>query len=441
MLTATGGLPRATRAATRFQSLVADHPADVALEWFQLALDLIQETAGFTPPVAARAFGYMGVTLYETLSAGIPDRPSLDGRLNDYTNPPVFLTQAAHWPAAANAALATIVRALFPTATGANRARIDQVEAAFLQDFTAGTSTRQLQRSISAGQQVARHVFDWAMDDGGHEGYLNNFPNTYVPPVGSGLWVPTSPGFQPALQPFWGDNRSFTLQSNDQFDPGPPPPFSTNPASVFFAEAWEVYETVNNLTDEQRDIAIFWADDPVATSTPPGHSISILTQVLASLGSDLAMAAEAYLKVGIAVADAFISCWKCKYAYNLLRPISYIQAHIDASWGNPLPVSTPPFPEYTSGHSVQTGAFAQIAEHLFGNLAFTDHTHDALGLAPRMFDSWSELAEETAISRLYGGIHYRAAIDLGVVQGVALGEHVAHTLDGTTPPGRGRWRG
>jgi hypothetical protein len=163
---------------------------------------------------------------------------------------------------------------------------------------------------------------------------------------------PTLPGYQAALQPFWGQNRPFALASGADTDPGPPPSFATAPGSQFYAEAREVYEAVETLTEEQRAIALFWSDDPGHTATPPGRSLSILTQVLEERGADLAVAAEAYAKAGMAVADAFIGCWHSKYRYHLMRPISYIQQHIDAGWGageRALPVVTPPFPEYTSG--------------------------------------------------------------------------------------------
>jgi hypothetical protein len=128
------------------------------------------------------------------------------------------------------------------------------------------------------------------------------------------------------------------------------------------------------------------------------------------------------------VADAFICCWQTKYRYHLVRPISYIQAHIGPAWGigeRALPVMTPPFPEYTSGHSVQAAAFAQVLFDLFGDFPFTDHTHDARGLPPRSFTSWFGMAEETAISRLYGGIHFRSLIERGIEQGQQIGKQVS----------------
>jgi hypothetical protein len=150
----------------------------------------------------------------------------------------------------------------------------------------------------------------------------------------------------------------------------------------------------------------------------------IAAQVIEQRGLALDVAAETFAKVGIAVADAFVSCWWSKYRYNLLRPITYVQKVLmDPDWT--IPLVTPPFPEYTSGHSAQSGSTAQVLTDLFGAVAFIDHTHDARGLPARSFDSFFEAAEEAAISRLYGGIHFRSAIELGVEQGKCVGKAVS----------------
>ncbi len=234
------------------------------------------------------------------------------------------------------------------------------------------------------------------------------------------MWVPTPPAFAPALQPCWGQLRTLAVSSSSACDPGPRPPYSEDPASAFYAEAFEVYDVGNNLTQEQIDIALFWADGP-GTGTPPGHSISITGQVLELVGADLVLASEAYARVGVAEADAFMSVWWSKFNYNLLRPITYIRNVIDPNW-SPL-IGTPPFPEYTSGHSGEAGAAAEVQTFLFGDdFAFTDHTHDELGLAPRSFNSFFEAATETANSRLYGGIHFRSGNERGVDQGICVGQ-------------------
>jgi hypothetical protein len=395
----------------------------VATEWFDLALGLVQRTPGLSPPVASRAFGYAGVTLYEALVPGMPAHRSLAGQLNDLDSAPAPSDPAHDWPTVANAALASILRSLFATASTESRAAMDSLEASLAHRRRTAVAPGILRRSVARGRNVADHVFQWSRADRGHEAYFNNFP-PYTPPAGPGLWVPTPPGFLPALQPYWGSNRSFALASGGACDPGPPLPYSEDQSSSFYGEALECYDLLTNLTPEQEAIARFWSDDPGVTCTPPGHSISILTQVIRAGGFGLDVAAEAYAKVGIAIADAFISCWSTKYRYNLLRPVTYIRRAIDPRWSSLL--VTPPFPEYTSGHSVQSAAAAQILTDLFGTFPFTDHTHDDRGLAPRSFGSFHEAAEEAAISRLYGGIHFRAAIALGLEQGLCLGRRVSN---------------
>lgn len=407
--------PPGTLAATQYD-------AAVPTAWFDLVNRLIKGTPGYSPPVASRALGCLGLGLYEALVPGMPDHRSLAGVVRDLPSMPGSGRNAAyHWPSVANATLASMARGLFPTAPSALQAEINSLEAQLEGDAAPGI----LKRSIDRGRSVAAAIDAWSRGDGGHEGYLRNFPTDYVPPQGDGMWIPTPPGFLRALQPYWGRNRRMALASAGSTDPGPPPAFSTEPGSAMHTEAHEVYQTVNGLTAEQLEIALFWSDDPGLTATPPGHSASILTQTLRAQNSTLATAAVGYMRVGVAVCDAFIECWDAKFRYNLLRPVTYVRQHIDQGWGNPLPLTTPPFAEYTSGHSVQSGAAATVLTATFGAVAFTDHTHDARGLPPRSFSSFEAAAQEAAISRLYGGIHYRSAIDKGLQQGRRIGGAVA----------------
>lgn len=398
----------------------SSYGAEVPAAWFDLALRLVQTTPGYSPPVASRAFGSSGVALFEALAPGMPDRRSLAGRLNGLAPARPPSDAAYHWPTVANAALAAVLRSLFPTTSDANRAAVDDLERGFSGEARAVLPLGIYNRSLRRGADVARHVFAWSTTDGGHEAFLGNPP--YTPPTGPGLWVPTPPAFLPAVQAKWGDNRPFVLPSGDVCAPAAPPPHSEDTRSPFYIEARECYDVVQSLTREQEAIARFWSDNPRTTPTPPGHWISILTQVVRARGIPLDGAAEAYAKVGIAVADAFIACWKTKYRHNLLRPITYVRRVIDAGW-TPL-LETPAFPEYTSGHSVQSAAAAQVLTDLLGSRPFTDRTHESRGLPPRSFQSFAEAAEEAAISRLYGGIHFRAAIERGLEQGACIAARV-----------------
>jgi membrane-associated phospholipid phosphatase len=196
----------------------------------------------------------------------------------------------------------------------------------------------------------------------------------------------------------------------------PPPAYSEDPASAFYREALEVREATATLTPGQRAIARFWSDDPMLSPTPPGHWISIALQVLDEDEADLETRVDVLARLGIVLADSFIACWHSKFVYDLVRPVTYIDRLIEPGW-TPILV-TPPFPEYPSGHSTQSAAAAAVlADRLGAARPFEDATHADDGLPPRAFPSFAAAAEEAGISRLYGGIHSRSAIERGLEQG------------------------
>jgi hypothetical protein len=310
------------------------------------------------------------------------------------------------------------LRTHFSSATAGSLASIDALEQQFAASFENHVPRPALLRSITHGRSVAEAIATWAAQDD-----LSIWDNcAWTAPVGPGLWSPTPPGFTAPHQPCWGRLRPFVLSSGAECAPPPPPAFSIDPESPFFEEAMEVYVTTRAVTPEQNAIALFWADSPGQTATPPGHWVSILNQIAVQERLSLAAAAEAYARLGIAVADSFISCWNVKYVHNLLRPVTFIQQNIDTGWTSLIP--TPAFPEYTSGHSVQSAAAATVLADLLGTLAFTDATHSGAGLPPRTFESLEQVAGEAAISRLYGGIHYRSAIEKGMAQGRCIGQAI-----------------
>lgn len=407
---------------------ISSFDATIPLNWFNLSLKLVKETPGFSPPVASRAFGYLGVTLYQAVQPGMPGSITLVGQLNKLPELPAPDQLAHyHWALAANRALAVMMRRMFPTTTPQNLAAIAALESHWNEQYAGEVDKATYQASIAWGDTIANAIYIWSLSDGGNEGYERNFPAEYLPPESPGKWVSTPPAFSKALLPYWGQNRPFVLQNGSECPSPPPLEYSEQPGSAFYLQALEVYKVGKQRTQEQTDIALFWSDNPGETATPPGHWISILNQSLAEHPT-LDFAAVAYAKLGITLADSFITCWHTKYQYNVVRPITYIQRFIDPTW-NMLsitdPVITPPFPEYTSGHSVQSAAAAAVLTDLFGeHFAFTDRTHVAHGYHPRTFSSFEAAAEEAAISRLYGGIHYRAAIENGLVQGRCVANRV-----------------
>lgn len=396
--------------------LASAYPADVATSWYDLAYRLTRSES-LSPPVASRVFGYLGVALYESVVPGIPSNRSLAGLVNgQLVSPKPQEGEAYSWPIAANAALATVMPAFYQKET--SYLAIANLHDKNRDEVKDGASVEVVARSEEFGRSVGIAVMRWALGDG----YESIKDCAYQASEISGRWVPTIPARAKALEPCWGRLRPFVMESVARYRSGPPTPYSEDPSSRFYAEAMEVYLARKNLTAEQREIALYWADNPGQTGTPPGHSLAIATQLITERHKSLDFAAEAYARVGMAVADAFVACWDTKYVYDLVRPVTYIQSWIDPDW-TPL-LTTPPFPEFTSGHSVQTGAAATVLQSMFGNGQFTDRTHEAAGRQPRTFSSFGEMASETAISRLYAGIHYRPAIDVGVEQGNQIGQAV-----------------
>ncbi len=395
------------------------YSSDVAGQWLTLEGDMCWKTAGFTPPVVARAYAYTSLALYESILPGMPENRSLIAQLDQAPVMPKAETGARYfWPASANAAFAEMMRQMFRTAPGVKLTRIDSLEAALNQDFKAQADDDVLNRSIAYGKSVASVIYQWSRSDGGDEGYLKNFPVSYTPPVGDGMWVQTD--MNRAMQPFWGNNRPFRKETITQAAMPEPLVFSTDPKSEFYKEVLETYNAVKNATPEHEEIARFWSCDPGTSATPAGHSFSIMTQVLRKKNASLAIAAEAYAKLGVALNDAFICCWKEKYKYNLIRPVTYINRYIDASW-KPI-LNTPPFPEYASGHSVESATSATIMAAMFGdNFSFDDHTNDSKGMKPRHFERFTDFATEAALSRIYGGIHFRRAAMEGIKEGQRIG--------------------
>ncbi|GAB3555729.1 vanadium-dependent haloperoxidase [Spirosoma fluminis] len=408
----------------------SQYDAEVAAKWAALQLKLTKTTPGFTPPVAARAYGYAGVTLYEAIVPGTTTYKSLAGQLQGLTAlPQPESGKTYNWALSANAAQASILRSLYPTTNAANKAAIDSLETALLTQLKeADEPVNQI--SIDFGKKIADAIFEWSKSDGGHEGYTRNFPASYTVPAGPGLWLPTENGQKIPMQPYWGQVRTFLKTNNDL--PMPKPlPYSTDTKSAFFGQYLDVYAKSKNLTQTEKEIAVWWADNPGETFTPPGHSYNIARIAILTAKADLAKAAETLARTGISVADAFILCWRCKFVYNNIRPYSYVRIAIDPKW---LPFwPAPPFPGYPSGHATQSSSAATVLTALYGdNFSFTDDSHigrtrDAqrnVDFKPRTFTSFIQAAQESADSRFYGNIHTKQDNETGLTEGQKIGANI-----------------
>lgn len=402
----------------------ATRPADTLLTWYRLVLELVRHTATYTPPVAARAFAYLGVAAYEAAATGAATT-SLAGQVAGLTALPARERGAYDEALIQHALMSEAVQTFFgntgPTGQRAMEAMREKTGA----KLRAAVAEDVVKRSEAYGLAVAKHIEKFSLSDGGAVIENMGFPMDWKLTEGPEHWQPTSKIVQQQapLLPNWGKNRPFAMPADAIPTAGTPPDYSEDPASDFYKQALEVYDTSKSLTDDQKIIAKFWSDDPMLSPTPPGHWISITMEILAAEGSDLITAANALARVGMAVNDAFIACWHDKFVFDRLRPFTYIRRVIDPKW-EPMLI-TPPFPEYPSGHSTQSGAAASVLTAIFGeNFAFDDATHVDDDIPARHFISFTEAAAEAAASRLYGGIHFRAANDNGLKQGAEIGTYI-----------------
>lgn len=387
----------------------------------------------FSPPVASRIYAYTSISAYETVRQGDPRFLSLAGQVHGLEPVPKPEQGVEYcFPLAAVHAALTVGRALV-----FSEDKMDEFYQNIMKEYRAtGIPDEVFQRSIEYGSAVANHIISWSDKDNYKQ--TRSFPK-YTVDDDPATWKPTPPAYMDGVEPHWNKIRTMVIDSSSQFTPKAPTAFSAKEGSPFFEEAYEVYKTGKELSDEQKAIARFWDCNPFMMNvkghvmfatkkiSPGGHWMNITHLACSVKGKSLAESAEAYARVAIALMDGFISAWDEKYRSNLIRPESYINQHIDEDW-TPL-LQTPPFPEYTSAHSVISRAAAVVLTDLFGdNFNFTDSTELEFGMPPRTFNSFLEASSEAAVSRLYGGIHYRPACEIGKTEGSGVGNFIVGRL-------------
>ncbi len=425
LLTLSLVVPSGIQAQAAEWQLVSDLDPTFAVEWIQVVYDANMREAT-NPPNAARIYGYAGVTIYESLFPGMPFNRSFVGQLNGLRDLPYpDESRMYDWQVVTAAAMQTVLSKLFQGASEETLTSfVDLMEAHAEQRREAGIDETVIEDSLSFGAEFGQGMLEWISNDN----YEDTRARTAEYEIPSGepyLWIPTTEGTT-AVEPLWGEIRPFALSYAGECSVEMNYTFSTDEDSAFYQQAVEVMELNDNSTPEQRDTAFWWVDTPGLTGAPSGHWMLIGSQMVDHLQLDLERTAEMYALLGISVADSFISCWETKYRVNLVRPVTYIQENINRRW---IPfVETPPFPEYPSGHSVVSGAAADTLTALFGQVVFTDTTNTFLGLRERTFYSFEQAATEAAMSRIYGGIHFRAAIENGVRQGRCVSERIMESI-------------
>lgn len=397
---------------------------EILRQWYKVVLHLVRHTATCSPPVASRAFAYLGVAAYQAVASGSTSLVSMAGQLNGLKDlPPRDPSKRYSDAVITHCVLASACKTFFGNTGPTGQRVMAAAEKKLKGEALQGLPDDVVTASLAYGEALKAAIIAWSANDGGAVIENMGFPMDYPVSKEPGHWVPTSAIRQQQfpLLPAWGKNRTFAAPSGAVCSLPPPPAYSEDPSSDFFRQAKEVYDVTSQLTPEQVAIARFWSDDPMLSATPPGHWIGIANDLLEQEKAGLDTSADVMMRLGVAMADGFIGCWNAKFQYDYVRPVTVIKKLIDAKW-EPMLI-TPPFPEYPSGHSTESGAAAAVLTAVYGeNFAFTDNTHVRDGLGTRRFPSFTAAASEAGISRMYGGIHFRPAIEQGLEQGRCIAQ-------------------
>jgi hypothetical protein len=407
-----------------------DHSRDLQDEFQAITEILVHDI--FSPPVAARVYAYTATAAYEVVAQSRSDYRSLAGQFHDFPAMPAAPQAEGYVPEVAALHAAGIVG----KALVFSEDRMESHMEGLMAKLAEHHGQEAVELSQEYGATIAAAVLQWAKGDNYNQSRTFTKYTINDDPM---RWKPTPPDYMDGIEPHWRNIRTLVMDSAQMFKPVPPPTPSLDTASKFYKDLMQVYNVRNNITDEQVEIAQFWDCNPyvsvhrghvmLATKkiTPGGHWIGITGIACRKAQADFAQTANAYLRASVGLFDGFISCWDEKYRSELVRPETLINEYFDENW-TPL-LQTPPFPEYTSGHSVISGAAGTMLTGVFGeNFAFQDSTERPYGLPDRSYPSFTAASDEAAISRLYGGIHYMPAIEIGVVQGRSLGAHIDSTL-------------
>ena len=423
-----------------FISCKKDKPIVVTTDEYHAAIDNVTQIMIhdiFSPPVASRIFVYPNIAAYEIMAQNSKTYNSLQNQLKGLDSIPKLDSKSGvNQPLAALVAHMELSKQLV-----FSEEIVDKFRDSLYQKWT-DENEAEFEISKQYGLKVAERIKKWMGKDNYKETRTMSKFSVYADQVGR--WQPTPPAYMDAVEPHWGEIRTLVLDSASQFKPIPALPFSVDKKSAFFKEVQEVYDISKEMVkkgdnSEEIKIAQFWDCNPyVSVSqghmmfakkkiTPGAHWIGIVKIASKKSNADFAKTVFAYTKTSIGIFEGFISCWDEKFKSNVVRPETVINQNIDENW-KPL-LQTPPFPEYTSGHSVVSTCSAIVLTSVFGdNFSYADDTELQFGLPTRKYTSFNDAAKEAAMSRLYGGIHYRAAIVNGIAHGKTIGDFIVGKL-------------
>ena len=387
----------------------------------------------FPPMIASRNYVYANIAAYEVMVLGDSRFQSLAGQIKHLPKFPGIDTAGADLNYSALLAFCKAGEAVtFPE--GSMQNYVDQLDS---MASAAHMSSTMKKASRKIADSVANHILRWSKKDNYLQ--LRTAPKFTVIDE-EGRWVPTPPMYAQAIEPHWMEIRTMVMDSASQFRPTPPPAYDIkNKNSEYYRYLTEVKTVGDSLTDEQKHIAEFWDDNPFKMNvvghvnfatkkfSPPGHWMNIVGISSQKANADFSTTIAAYTQTAIALYDAFISCWEEKFRSNCVRPETVINKYIASDW-QPF-IQTPPFPSHTSGHATISAAAAEVMTNWFGgNLSFTDTSSLEFGIKSREIKSFRLAAKEAAMSRLYGGIHFRFDNEHGTEAGTRLGEFIVQRL-------------
>ncbi len=410
-------------------NLKAQNKAQTLHDLNTLLINTVMEDL-FSPPVGSRIYVYPNIAFYECIVQNESGLKPLSGKLNQLNLLPKPIQKIDNY-IAASISFSYVAQALVAT-----ESKFEDWRNNFIQKEMAVTDSILFKNSVTYGKQIADSIIAYGKKDN----YLKSRGlMRYVITNKPSDWQPTPLDYAQGLEPHWNTIRSLTLTTPSQFSPKQKLVYSKSKKSLFYKTMMQTYRIGKNLDSIQKSIALYWDDNPNVSKlsghlnyfihkiSPGGHWVMIAKQACEQKQVEVSKAAQVYALTTIAIFDAFISCWDEKYKTNLIRPITVINREVDKYW-QPY-IQTPPFPEFTSGHSATSNAAATILTTLLGdNFSFTDNTEIPFGQSARSFNSFYQAAAESSISRVYGGIHYPITATISVGQGKAIGKNVLQLL-------------
>ena len=398
-------------------------------------LNEVVKHVNFAPIVASRNYTYANIAAYECIAAGYSNEyNSLAGQINGLLNmPKADTTKKIDYEFAALLAFCKVGEAVtFPE--GSMSEYVDSLKQLAKKE---GMPNEMFKNTVAFADTISNSILEWSKKDN----YAQTRSSSRYTVIDSpGRWVPTPPAYTSALEPHWAEIRTIGIDSANQFAPPPPIPFNiTDKNSAYYKQVIAVKNMVDSLTAEQKHIAEFWDDLGGKLNvaghvmfitkkfSPPGHWMNIVGIASQKSKANFRKTVAAYTLTSICMFDAFIQCWEAKFRSNMVRPETVINKYIDPEW-RPF-LQTPPFPEYTCGHSTVSSAAAEALTKIYGdNFAYTDTSELEFGIPNRSFTSFRQAADENNMARFYGGIHFHPSCLVSSEYGKKVGTFIIDKL-------------